>query len=375
MKLKLILLFYLTSVVLSKTVYVETVVTVTPTSSSTIDPPSESSTKKAKTIVQYVVETVQPEGEGPTTSTSNKKGPTTVIQQVVVTHTPSQEEPTTSSSEVQSEKKAKTVIEQVVVTVAPSDSEQLDPPKETQVSETDVETQNEQDTPAQEPTEKETTVVVQEVVTEDPNISSTDVQNAKTIVEQVVVAVIPPTTLETSYITGLNTQPTPVPEYVPEIDPSDPLAQEIYSYTGPYILNQTFSDIMLADHNKKRARHGVAPLRWSNEVFNFAASYAEQYACTGKLKHSGGMYGENLAIGYSPLDAMNTWYIEGEEYEYGTENVYDHFTAIVWNSTTSVGCAYKVCENLQDVWYIVCNYDPHGNIIGFSSRNVFPPLY
>ena len=61
-------------------------------------------------------------------------------------------------------------------------------------------------------------------------------------------------------------------------------------------------------------------------------------------------------------------------YVYGSENVYNHFTAIVWNNTNSLGCAYKSCDTTTNLnaLYIVCSYYPPGNVIGYSSQNVFP---
>ncbi|CAK9435669.1 uncharacterized protein LODBEIA_P03960 [Lodderomyces beijingensis] len=146
---------------------------------------------------------------------------------------------------------------------------------------------------------------------------------------------------------------------------------DIDAYDGPYAMNATFAKLMLDEHNAKRLVHGSQKLRWSTEVFNFAAQYALQYNCSGILEHSGGKYGENLAYGYSPVDAIDAWYQEGDIYHYGTETVYNHFTAMVWNNSNSLGCAYKECPHGL---YITCNYDPPGNVIGWSSQNVFPPL-
>ncbi|WLF76983.1 hypothetical protein PVL30_000691 [Lodderomyces elongisporus] len=147
---------------------------------------------------------------------------------------------------------------------------------------------------------------------------------------------------------------------------------EIDLYDGPYYMNETFSKLMLEEHNKLREIHGAQKLRWSTDMFEFASQYALKYNCSGILEHSGARVGENLAYGYSPQEAIQAWYEEGETYPYGTEEVYNHFTAIVWNNTESMGCAYKQCANAG--LYITCNYDPPGNVINHSSRNVFPPL-
>ena len=45
-------------------------------------------------------------------------------------------------------------------------------------------------------------------------------------------------------------------------------------------------------------------------------------------------------------------------------NVFDHFSAMIWSSTTGVGCAYAT--NCPGRWktIVVCNYSPPGNIRG-----------
>ncbi|CCE80141.1 Piso0_003241 [Millerozyma farinosa CBS 7064] len=148
--------------------------------------------------------------------------------------------------------------------------------------------------------------------------------------------------------------------------------QSSISYDGPYSFNETFAQEMLSEHNKKRALHRAQQLEWNSTVFDYAANYAQKYDCSGKLKHSGGPYGENLAVGYSPIAAVDAWYDEGKSYKYGTESTYDHFTALVWNSTSQLGCAYKNC-NSEWGTYIVCSYYTAGNVVGESSKNVFPP--
>lgn len=146
---------------------------------------------------------------------------------------------------------------------------------------------------------------------------------------------------------------------------------EIYNYTGNYYMNTTFAELMLHEHNTLRRSHGAQPLRWDTQLFEFASWFASVYNCSGILEHSGYKYGENLAFGYQPLAAIQAWYDEGETYIYGSESIYNHFTALVWNSTDSLGCAYKQCDNGL---YTVCSYNPPGNVIGHSTQNVFPPV-
>lgn len=178
----------------------------------------------------------------------------------------------------------------------------------------------------------------------------TQVEIVKIYVQKKVVSTVP-YSFEPTASTSINTAVTPTT--VTSGDPS-------------------FQDKMLALHNSKRALHNSSPLIWNSTVMEFAENYTEKYNCSGILEHSGKVYGENLAVGYTPEGAINAWYDEGDNYEYGAEDTYSHFTAMIWNSTSSLGCSYKYCNPVWGV-YIVCSYYPAGNVVGHSSRNVFPP--
>lgn len=146
--------------------------------------------------------------------------------------------------------------------------------------------------------------------------------------------------------------------------------EDIYNYNGEHNLNATFAKLMVSEHNLKRKKHRAQPLGWNSTLFEFAASYASSYDCSGVLTHSGNaFYGENLAIGYSPVGAIDAWYKEGNTYDYSKHDTYNHFTAMVWNDTTAIGCQTRYCSQ---VWgsYIICSYYPPGNIVGQSLENV-----
>lgn len=134
-----------------------------------------------------------------------------------------------------------------------------------------------------------------------------------------------------------------------------------------------FQNTILDLHNEKRELHHSQPLHWNSTLYEYAADYASSYDCSGHLVHSGGPYGENLAAGYTTNGSINAWYNEGKTHAYGAESAYNHFTAMVWNNTNSVGCAYKECNNAWGT-YIICSYYPPGNVVGYSKYNVFPPL-
>lgn len=139
------------------------------------------------------------------------------------------------------------------------------------------------------------------------------------------------------------------------------------SSSGSSGAGSSFAQAILAAHNEKRSAHSASPLSWSSTLESYAQNYANKFQCGGGLVHSGGPYGENLALGYSDGPAaVNAWYSEGANYDYSSCSVYDHFTQVIWKSTTQVGCAYKDCGGL----YIICSYNPAGNFVGQGQQNL-----
>lgn len=113
------------------------------------------------------------------------------------------------------------------------------------------------------------------------------------------------------------------------------------------------------------------PLTWSNELYNYANKVASSYDCSGNLRHTSGPYGENLALGYSSgANAVSAWYSEG--FNFGGAGKLNHFTQVVWKSTTQLGCAYKDCRAKGWGLYVICNYQKPGNIIGQELANILP---
>ncbi|RUS29546.1 CAP domain-containing protein [Jimgerdemannia flammicorona] len=105
---------------------------------------------------------------------------------------------------------------------------------------------------------------------------------------------------------------------------------------------------ILQEHNRYRARHGSPPLVWDTDV----ASSAEQWAstCSGMdHPHSGGPNGENVGFGYPDWQSViAAWYNEVSKYNYNdpeSSTGTGHFTAVVWKSTTKIGCGYSKCND------------------------------
>lgn len=135
-----------------------------------------------------------------------------------------------------------------------------------------------------------------------------------------------------------------------------------------------FQDIMVEEHNAKRALHGVGNLTWSTTLQEAAEEFASQYDCSGILTHSKLPYGENIALGYSSVDAVDAWYDEISKYNYDDPKFSEatgHFTQVVWKDTTELGCARINCAGYYGQ-YTLCEYNPAGNYAGQFPKNVLP---
>lgn len=138
--------------------------------------------------------------------------------------------------------------------------------------------------------------------------------------------------------------------------------------------DKQFAQDILDAHNKYRKIHDVGDLSWDDSAYQYAQKNADNYDCSGVLTHTHGPFGENLAAGFSSgPSAVKAWYVEGESFNYQSPNTYNHFTQVVWKDSTKVGCAYKDCSAENWKLYVVCEYDPPGNVIGQEKQNVLPP--
>ena len=120
-------------------------------------------------------------------------------------------------------------------------------------------------------------------------------------------------------------------------------------------------------HNAARAQWGAAPLLWAKTL----ASYAQTVSDTCQFAHSSGPYGENLAIGsgITCKKAVELWLAEAQYWPPGGSfsEATGHFSAIMWKSTTQVGCATKNCNGRN---FVTCSYNPPGNVIGQFAAQV-----
>ena len=153
-----------------------------------------------------------------------------------------------------------------------------------------------------------------------------------------------------------------------------PTATLVVAPTGAAGATAMDSADMLSAHNSWRQRFSVPALVWDNSVAAVAQDWANQMAASGNFAHRpNNAFGENIWAGTSgffmPIDAVNSWGSEVADYDFATntcaqDKVCGHFTQLVWANTLRVGCA-KATGKGND--FIVCNYDPPGNITGQST--------
>jgi len=143
------------------------------------------------------------------------------------------------------------------------------------------------------------------------------------------------------------------------------------------VAQRSMSAEILEAHNKYRAEVNVAPLTWSDTLANNAQEWANYLASLGgnTLQHSPNSgEGENLWLGtsgaFSYTQMVDLWGAEKQYFAGGTfpdvsstGNWFDvgHYTQIVWENTTEVGCAIATAGG-NDI--LVCRYNPPGNYLG-----------
>lgn len=156
--------------------------------------------------------------------------------------------------------------------------------------------------------------------------------------------------------------------------------------TTPLYNQQAFIDDILNYHNTLRARNGAGPLTWNADLANIALNNVNTNAAAGSFSHSRNIpalaasdpYGENIANQYganNPDYLVWLWYEENQSYDYPTGSYSEstgHFTQVVWVASTELGCAYTQANDANKTFYLACEYNTPGNVVGEFQQNVLP---
>ncbi|KAL9930591.1 uncharacterized protein ACN427_014992 isoform 1-T1 [Glossina fuscipes fuscipes] len=145
--------------------------------------------------------------------------------------------------------------------------------------------------------------------------------------------------------------------------------------SGSSLSSMSFDEQCLNSHNKYRSMHGCPPLVLNDELSTYATEWAQHLARSGKFEHrSNNRYGENLFYGSGYVvtgnDPVKSWYGEINNYNFkrpGFHQTTGHFTQLIWKKTKQLGVGVAVEGR---VTFVVCNYEPHGNVVDHFAENV-----
>jgi len=146
--------------------------------------------------------------------------------------------------------------------------------------------------------------------------------------------------------------------------------------TGTF--TESVQQIYVSLHNQVRnsVNANLPPMTWSPTLASFSSLQVS--SCV--FGDGNGPYGVNtFATALQPPteeEVTGGWGSEAAFYNYADNSCEAgkdclHYTQMVWRDTVEVGCAMTRCEtnspwgNRYPVWYfVVCNYNPPGNVVG-----------
>ncbi|KAF2764145.1 PR-1-like protein [Teratosphaeria nubilosa] len=149
--------------------------------------------------------------------------------------------------------------------------------------------------------------------------------------------------------------------------------------TATATSTSSLQSAVLNSTNYYRTLYQANAVEWNTTLVQHATNWAAE--CL--WEHSGGPYGENLALGYSSAGAgIDAWAAEASLYNFsdpGVSSSTGHFTQLVWQDTTQVGRALVACNNAASGGAkrncLVCEYSKtRGNILGEFATEVKPPV-
>ncbi|KAH6943229.1 hypothetical protein HPB50_017955 [Hyalomma asiaticum] len=144
-----------------------------------------------------------------------------------------------------------------------------------------------------------------------------------------------------------------------------------------------FQRQVLRHHNRYRRLHGVHTLKEDEELNRYAQAWALMMAKKGLMQHrTRPLHGENLYMWWSsdmqaPITGrmpVEAWYNEIEKYNFdqpGFKSGTGHFTQLVWKQSRRLGTG--IARGRKGTIFIVCVYEPRGNIMGQFEDQVTRP--
>ncbi len=152
---------------------------------------------------------------------------------------------------------------------------------------------------------------------------------------------------------------------------------------APVMDKVTFETELLAAHNAERIKFGSPALVWNSKLAADAEKWASHLAKSDSFEHDEKTdQGENLWMGdsaaYKPDEMVGLWISESKLFKRGVFPAVSrssdwtdvgHYTQLIWPTTRHIGCAVGH-GNGND--YLVCRYDPAGNVAGVSLSQFKP---
>ncbi|OAG39158.1 hypothetical protein AYO21_06541 [Fonsecaea monophora] len=154
----------------------------------------------------------------------------------------------------------------------------------------------------------------------------------------------------------------------------------------PPPTDATFKNTVLARVNAYRALHSAPAVTWDNALAQAAKTAATRCSPVHTENKPNNPYGENIYSFYltppSTVPNFTLWLKKGLDWWYGEVRDYYswatdhsgqyHFTQLVWKATTKIGCSWSAnqCATAHGDYYLVCEFQPKGNIAGQFGGNV-----
>nr|XP_017022116.1 protein PRY1 isoform X2 [Drosophila kikkawai] len=139
--------------------------------------------------------------------------------------------------------------------------------------------------------------------------------------------------------------------------------------------NELFLKEVLNASNKFRAMHGCPALTVNPELNKLAQEWANHLRDNNIMQHRPNpKYGENIFLS-GGMDVagdlpVEMWYREMSSYDFNKAEFVaksGHFTQLIWKASKEMGAG--VARKADKTW-VVCNYNPAGNIVGNFKDNV-----